>query len=276
MRGVLIDESSIPDNFISMKKNELETYIKRVQKKTILQEWGFEFQMDSGSKIWNIVRYYKWENFGKHPIEPSFILVVQEFYALLNAFKVMRPLGEPWSYVTVKGREILILSLKIYRFYNIPFYMYDFIQRIDLKFCPHIDVYNFKDYLTEGREEWQRDFGTNLPITFTPSSIQRDLDRLIYRLRIIIVLNPRSADIPEFKVRLCGPKRHRLIFVSCIEGYVMTSLGYVATLKVVLGFFSFAAYVATSNAPCCNLATSIELIRLLIVLEHSQNILAHP
>ncbi|KAK5839909.1 hypothetical protein PVK06_008763 [Gossypium arboreum] len=66
---------------------------------------------------------HKWENFGKHPSEPMYILVVQEFYASLKEYEAKRPLGEPWSYVTVRGKEILILSQKNFRFYEVPFYM---------------------------------------------------------------------------------------------------------------------------------------------------------
>ncbi|KAK5771640.1 hypothetical protein PVK06_047868 [Gossypium arboreum] len=53
--------------------------------------------------------------------------------------------------------------------------------------------------------------------------------------------------------------------LGCLQGYVVTSSGCATTLKAFLGFFSSAPYVMTSNGPCCNLVTDIELSCLLIV-----------
>ncbi|KAK5834771.1 hypothetical protein PVK06_010447 [Gossypium arboreum] len=106
--GVSSDELPVVDNFISMKKNKFETYLEGIQNKIIHQERGFEFPMDSGGEIWDIVRSHKWENLDKHPTKLACILVVQEFYALLKEYEEKRPFGEPWLYVTVKGKEILI------------------------------------------------------------------------------------------------------------------------------------------------------------------------
>ncbi|KAH1039566.1 hypothetical protein J1N35_041309, partial [Gossypium stocksii] len=49
------------------------------------------------------------------------------------------------------------------------------------------------------------------------------------------------------------------------EGCAVTSSDCVTTPKVVLKFFYSAPYVATADAPCCNIETSIKLVRLLMV-----------
>lgn len=53
--------------------------------------------------------------------------MVQEFYASLKEYEAKKLLDEPWLYVTLRGKDILISRQKICSFYNIPLYMYDFI-----------------------------------------------------------------------------------------------------------------------------------------------------
>ncbi|KAK5771367.1 hypothetical protein PVK06_047569 [Gossypium arboreum] len=72
------------------------------------------------------------------------------------------------------------------------------------------------------------------------------------------------GDVETHQV-LCRDIKGIMLSFGCLQGYVVTFSGCVTTWKAVLGFLNSAPYVATSYAPCCNLATNIELLCLLMV-----------
>ncbi|KAK5846515.1 hypothetical protein PVK06_002806 [Gossypium arboreum] len=85
---------------------------------------------------------------------------------------------------------------------------------------------------------------------------------------------PYRGDVATHQV-LCRNIEGSMFHLQGIFRGVMISSDYVMTPKVVLEFFYYTLYVATSNSLCCYTSTSIELARLLMSPTHSQSILAH-
>ncbi|MBA0646394.1 hypothetical protein Goklo_014365, partial [Gossypium klotzschianum] len=86
--------------------------------------------------------------------EPLIIPVVQQFYLALKQRETTRPFYEIHSFVKVRGVNVLVTEMSIFRIYDTPYYYRDYLYKTDLKEFRNIDAEELLRFLTKGKKMW--------------------------------------------------------------------------------------------------------------------------
>ncbi|MBA0812614.1 hypothetical protein Gohar_026566 [Gossypium harknessii] len=157
------------DSHAYLQERELESNLLAAQSKILLQERGFKSINALKSKTHKLIQYHRWEKFSTTLTKSVYLPIVQEFYSALKEVDTSRPIEVPWMMFFARGKEMTISPAEIVMYYDVPLYIYDFVQRTDLMFFPRENMNGIIKLLTDKTigpifEDYARKNGLKLPL----------------------------------------------------------------------------------------------------------------
>ncbi|MFQ6645170.1 hypothetical protein Gotur_020469 [Gossypium turneri] len=143
------------DSHAYLQERELESNLLAAQSKIPLQERGFKSINALKSKTHKLIQYHRWEKFSTTLTKSVYLPIVQEFYSALKEVDTSRPIEVPWMMFFARGKEMTISPAEIVMYYDVPLYIYDFVQRTDLMFFPRENMNGIIKLLTDKTSEWK-------------------------------------------------------------------------------------------------------------------------